>query len=156
MNSATTTNDPVLRLGSQGPKVRELQQLLNRRITAGNKVPTDGVFGLETETGVKTIQYHFLIKQTGVADAITWKSLRANAPVDKPVLRRNSVGEQVLRVQEVLTDANYYTGALDSNFGARLETAVKAFQKDRQLLADGVIGPRSWKALSDLATLLSE
>jgi peptidoglycan hydrolase-like protein with peptidoglycan-binding domain len=156
MNSATTTNDPVLKLGSQGPKVRELQQLLNRRLNVGNKVPTDGVFGRETETGLKIIQYQFLIKQTGIADAITWKSIRANAAVDKPVLRRGSTGEQVLRVQEVLSNAKYYAGAFDSNFGVRMDTSVKAFQKDRQLLADGIIGLRGWKALSDLATLLSE
>ncbi|NJL09807.1 MAG: peptidoglycan-binding protein [Calothrix sp. SM1_7_51] len=155
MNSVAVSNDPTLKLGSQGSKVRELQILLNRRLSRTSQLTVDGVFGFQTEDAVKIIQYQFLIRQTGVADSLTWKSLRANAPVDKPVLRRGNIGEQVLIVQKVLANGNYYSGAFDSQFNARLEDAVKTFQVDRELSVDGIIGNRTWKALSDLATFFN-
>lgn len=55
----------------------------------------------------------------------------------------------------MLKVGNFYTGAIDNDFGIKTEASVKAFQKDRQLVADGVIGDRTWKALSNFATFLS-
>lgn len=75
--------DPILQMGSQGEKVRELQALVNPRILVADQVKVDGIFGSKTEA------------------------------------------------------------------------AVKAFQKDRKLISDGVIGDRTWKALSNFATFLS-
>lgn len=155
MYSVAISNDPTLKLGSKGTQVRELQVLLNQRLSRTSQLTVDGVFGFQTEGAVKIIQYQFLIKQTGVADSLTWKSIRASSPVDKPILRRGSVGEQVLIVQKVLANANYYAGAFDSKFNPRFEDAVKTFQVDRELPVDGIIGARTWKALSDLATFLT-
>ena len=155
MVAANTTNDPTLKLGSEGEKVKELQKLLNKRLNRKDDVKVDGVFGPKTEDAVKIIQYQFLLKQDGIAGPLTWKSLRANAPVDKPILRRGSTGEQVSIVQKVLEDGGYDTGAIDGNFGEKTETAVKAFQKDKKLVADGIIGDKTWDALSKLATFLT-
>ena len=155
MVAANTTNDPTLKLGSEGEKVKELQKLLNKRLNRKDDVKVDGVFGPKTEDAVKIIQYQFLLKQDGIAGPLTWKSLRANAPVDKPTLLRGSTGEQVSIVQKVLEDGGYDTGAIDGNFGEKTETAVKAFQKDKKLVADGIIGDKTWDALSKLATFLT-
>jgi peptidoglycan hydrolase-like protein with peptidoglycan-binding domain len=148
---ATTANDPTLKLGASGAKVKELQELLNKRIPELNVVKVDGVFGTDTEAAVKKFQYLFLLKRDGIAGSLTWKSLRANAPVDKPTLKRGDNGEQVSIVQEVLKNGGYYKGGIDGDFGAGTDTAVKAFQKDKKLKVDGVIGQATWKALSDLA-----
>lgn len=155
MVAANTTNDPTLKLGSEGEKVKELQQLLNKRLNRKQDVKVDGVFGPKTEDAVKIIQYQFLLKQDGIVGPLTWKSLRANAPVDKPTLRRGSTGEQVSIVQKVLKDGGYDVGAIDGNFGEKTEAAVKAFQKDKKLVTDGVIGDKTWEALSKLATFLT-
>ncbi|KAB8317867.1 peptidoglycan-binding protein [Tolypothrix campylonemoides VB511288] len=155
MVAVNTTNDPILKLGSEGEKVEELQKLLNKRLNRKQDVKVDGVFGPKTEDAVKIIQYQFLLKQDGIVGPLTWKSLRANAPVDKPTLRRGSSGEQVSIVQKVLEDGGYNTGAIDGNFGEKTEAAVKAFQKDKKLVTDGVIGDKTWEALSKLATFLT-
>ncbi|WP_017314725.1 peptidoglycan-binding domain-containing protein [Mastigocladopsis repens] len=155
MVAANTNYDPTLKLGSQGDKVKELQALLNKRLSSREQIKVDGVFGSKTEDAVKIIQYQFLLKQDGIAGPLTWKSLRANSPVDKPTLRRGSTGEQVAIVQKVLKDGGYYNGAIDSNFGEKTETAVKAFQKDKKLLVDGIIGDKTWEALSLLASFMT-
>lgn len=56
-------------------------------------------------------------------------------------LRRGSQGESVKHVQRVV-------GALqDGDFGAATERRVKAWQKSKGLLADGVVGPVTWKKM---------
>jgi peptidoglycan hydrolase-like protein with peptidoglycan-binding domain len=150
-----TINDPTLKLGSQGEEVKELQRLLNSRIPSVDAIVVDGIFGLQTQAVLAVVQYQFLLQRDGIAGSLTWKSLRANAPVDKPTLCRGSINEQVSIVQQVLKAGKYYIGLVDGNFGNKTEAAIKALQKDKKLTVDGIIGDQTWKALSDLATFLS-
>ena len=47
-----------------------------------------------------------------------------------------------------MLNAKYgYNLGIDGNFGSKTEAAVKAFQKARDLTADGVVGAKTWKAL---------
>ncbi len=64
-----------------------------------------------------------------------------------PVLRKGSKGEAVTRVQKGLQGLGYDTGPPDGAFGPGTEKAVKAFQADRGLTADGIVGERTWSAL---------
>ena len=61
-------------------------------------------------------------------------------------LKKGAEGAAVRRLQELLTAAGFEV-AVDGDFGARTEGAVRAFQKDRGLPVDGVVGPGTWKAL---------
>jgi len=56
-------------------------------------------------------------------------------------------GPAVLDVQKRLTALGYAPGALDSAYGPTVAAAVKAFQRDRKLTADGVVGPLTLAAL---------
>jgi Putative peptidoglycan binding domain len=57
-------------------------------------------------------------------------------------------GPEVLLLQTRLTELKYYHGPQDGFFGAELETAVKAFQKEHHIKADGNLrGNRSWMAI---------
>ncbi len=61
-----------------------------------------------------------------------------------PPLRRGSTGPDVLRVQQALRmDCSSGPGV----FGPKTEAAVKQFQQQVGLEADGVVGPRTWSAL---------
>ena len=60
----------------------------------------------------------------------------------RAVVRRGSRGQDVYELQEVLSIA------ADGVFGYNTEKAVKAFQKSRQLLPDGIVGPATWAALN--------
>lgn len=58
-------------------------------------------------------------------------------------------GPAVLAVQKRLVALGYAPGALDSAYGPTVAAAVKAFQHDRKLEADGVVGPLTLAALKE-------
>jgi peptidoglycan hydrolase-like protein with peptidoglycan-binding domain len=65
------------------------------------------------------------------------------------VLRLGSKGDLVKSVQQSLARLNYFTGAIDGDFGPRTQAAVLAFQADNHLIADGMFGPLSREVLAD-------
>ena len=158
-------NQPVLRLGSTGPAVKELQKLLKQRVPIVSNLEVDGIFGEVTQLAGAVFQYRFFLKRDGIVDSKTWKALYAGKRDDLPLLRRGSRGDDVARVQDVLKFSlitaeymgfdGYYFGVVDGDFGAKTEAAVKAFQKDRNLVVDGVIGAKTWQALMELAAIIS-
>ncbi len=57
--------------------------------------------------------------------------------------RYGSTGEEVRQIQQKLKSAGYYSGAVDGVYGAKTLSAVKAFQRDCGLTADGIAGPKT-------------
>lgn len=63
-------------------------------------------------------------------------------------IRKGSRGNEVLTLQKALTKAtNYFKGAIDGIFGIVTETSVMKFQKEKGLVIDGIVGPKTWAAL---------
>ncbi len=52
-----------------------------------------------------------------------------------------STGNEVKRIQQKLAELGYYNGSVDGIFGSRTQSAVKAFQRNVGLTADGIAGP---------------
>ena len=63
-----------------------------------------------------------------------------------PVLRAGSSGPWVSKLQESLRDAGVSV-AVTGQFDAETDAAVRGFQAQAGLDADGVVGPRTWAAL---------
>lgn len=63
-----------------------------------------------------------------------------------PVLRVGDRGPDVQTLQRGLAGRGHAIVG-DGDFGPRTEAAVRAFQTSAGLLADGVVGPRTWVAL---------
>lgn len=85
------------------------------------------------------------------------KGLNGNVPTtDKPTLRRGSSGEYVTLLQTKLIQRGYdlQPYGADGKYGAKTENAVKAFQKDNGLTADGICGKNTWSALDSGKTTL--
>ncbi|MGQ0590628.1 MAG: peptidoglycan recognition protein family protein [Sphingosinicella sp.] len=59
----------------------------------------------------------------------------------RPTLRRGASGDLVKIVQRAIGVS------ADGDFGPRTEAAVRAFQRQRGLVPDGIVGPASWKAI---------
>ncbi len=54
------------------------------------------------------------------------------------VLQKGSSGVMVKALQEALTELEYYTGKIDSKYGAQTETAVNACKKRNGMAQDGI------------------
>jgi N-acetylmuramoyl-L-alanine amidase len=59
---------------------------------------------------------------------------------DPNVLEMGDSGDKVKELQTWLTDYGYYSGAVDGNFGADTEKAVKQFQLEASIQVDGKVG----------------
>ena len=69
--------------------------------------------------------------------------------VSMPTLRKGSSGSDVKELQILLIKAGYSCGkyGTDGKFGDSTLEAVKAFQADRGLAVDGVVGTKTWTEL---------
>ena len=63
------------------------------------------------------------------------------------MLGRGSKGKAVRKVQEMLAKKGFSPGKIDGDFGKATRSAVVNFQKSEGLLADGIVGPKTIKAL---------
>ena len=66
-----------------------------------------------------------------------------------PIIRYMSRGVYVCVAQDALIFLGYDTGGLDGVFGRRTENSVKEYQRTRGLVADGIIGPATWRKLME-------
>lgn len=73
----------------------------------------------------------------------------ATPPGGRPTIRRGASGTAVLELQDRLNGRYpaYSKLARDSQFGPSVERTVKEFQKRAGLVADGIVGGRTWAAL---------
>ncbi|MBT2648883.1 L,D-transpeptidase family protein [Bacillus sp. ISL-34] len=62
-------------------------------------------------------------------------------------LKKGSSGPQVIELQKRLTKLGFSTKGVDGSFGKNTEMAVKKFQKSKKLTSDGIVGPKTKKAL---------
>jgi len=144
---------PTLKIGNKGQDVKEMQIRLNQRLasiyTPALQITVDGDFGSGTENAVKFLQCLAYLSVNGVMDASTWTFI-CDGAASLPVLRINSTGNIVKSVQVSMKNCGFYTGAIDGIFSARTEKAVKDFQAHYSLVADGIIGAKTWAALIKL------
>ncbi|MBR2385351.1 MAG: spore cortex-lytic enzyme [Clostridia bacterium] len=66
---------------------------------------------------------------------------------DVLTLKQGSRGETVKKIQQKLKRWGYYSGAVDGIFGSQTRKAVVLFQKRNGLVADGIVGKRTFQAL---------
>lgn len=146
--ATTELRKPVLQIGSRGVAVVELQKLLaNWEYYYGS---FDGIFDIEVETAVKGYQHRVFLKEDGIVGSLTWKALHTGTPVNMPVLCSGSTGSDVKLVQTILQFSGRYPYEIDGIFGPVMQVAVRTFQRDSGLPADGIIGEQTWNALSKM------
>ncbi|HAA27496.1 MAG TPA: peptidoglycan-binding protein [Cyanobacteria bacterium UBA8553] len=146
--NTTEPRKPVLQIGSRGVGVVELQKLLAHwEYYYGS---FDGVFGADVETAVKGYQHRVFLKEDGIVGSLTWKALYAGTPVNMPILRSGSTGSDVQLVQTILQFSGRYPYVIDGIFSPEMQVVVRTFQRDSGLPADGIIGDRTWNALSKM------
>lgn len=139
-------NGPTISIGSTGHDVRRLQ-----RIFVMTKVLTPssitGSFDSTTEQATKDFQQDAGLTVDGIVGPLTWQALPSDPKT--VLLVRGLSGSVVTALQKGLQ--KYSTpatdpGVVDGNFGPKTETAVKAYQRDRGVQVDGIVGDQTWWA----------
>ena len=137
---------PVLRNRSTGDDVRRLQRVLVMMKSLGFE-QIDGMFGAKTESAVRDVQAAEGLTVDGVVGPNTWGALPADP--NTPQIARGTRGAVVTALQKGLRTfggpgAPTDPGPADGDFGPHTETAVKAYQGAHGLVADGIVGDRTW------------
>jgi peptidoglycan hydrolase-like protein with peptidoglycan-binding domain len=137
---------PTLHSGSTGPDVRRLQRLLVE-LKSLSFDHINGNLGPNTEAAVKDFQAGNGLTVDGIVGPQTWSKLPADQQT--PLLSRGATGLSVSALQKGLKayaaqNAAADPGTVDGEFGPRTEAAVKAYQSDRSVSIDGIVGDRTW------------
>jgi peptidoglycan hydrolase-like protein with peptidoglycan-binding domain len=161
--------------GSTGEEVRALQQaLIDLGYLEGS---ADGIFGNKTENAVRRFQSKNGMTSDGLAGKRTRAALEAArsgkkapaaetaaasapagvsaaVPVPRPAgvtdpstLYNGCTGDAVLAMQQKLIDLGYLDGTADGKFGDSTEKAVRKFQSENGLKADGLAGKKTCSKL---------
>ena len=174
-NTSTVNTSTVLKSGSEGSLVKQLQQRLKE---LGYLTGTaDGKYGSATTKAVRDFQANNGLNVDGVAgkntlvsvysdnakaktaDSITAKpaGTATPKPTAKPTatpdwnkvryLELGSSGTDVKKLQNRLKTLGYLSGTASGSFDAATDAALRAFQARAGLTQDGVAGPDTQKKL---------
>jgi peptidoglycan hydrolase-like protein with peptidoglycan-binding domain len=139
----------TISLGSTGDDVKRLQRVLARHLMWNPFGPITGNFDAGLETAVKSFQQANGLTVDGIVGPATWAALPAYREASR-TLKNGSLGPDVAWLQKVLAGGAVaisftpYAGAIDGEFGAMTETAVKALQTWAGVTVDGVVGDNTW------------
>lgn len=68
----------------------------------------------------------------------------------KNILKKGSKGDEVKILQKFLADNQYLNDKIDGVFGPVTESAVKKFQTEYKITADGIVGGNTQKIINEL------
>lgn len=137
-NPATSAATGMLRMGSRGARVRELQALLVR---AGHPVKVDGDFGTATKDAVKAFQKKQRIKADGVVGPETFRRLEefkvtpeerpgdiaaADVPEVKNAVPAGGVLLLVERLRDQIGEGATYALGIDSSWAQSIGNGLMA------------------------------
>jgi peptidoglycan hydrolase-like protein with peptidoglycan-binding domain len=143
-----------VRPGDRGPAVEDIQRrLLGLGFDLG-RTGVDGVFLGATADAVRAFQANHGLAEDGIVGDRTWSRLvdAGFAPGDRMLYLRlpHFHGEDVIVIQQALNALGFACGATDGIFGAYSERAVREFQRNAGLPADGIAGSNTFRAIMNL------
>ena len=121
---------------------------------AEEKVKVDEASKPSTETNSKTNTEKEQTAQGNNNTTANNQGTETPAPVQEnqyanvkftKALGEGSTGDDVKKLQEILKNKQYYNGEISGIFNGDTKKALMAYQKDKKLWADGILGPGTWK-----------
>ncbi|MBX9245268.1 peptidoglycan-binding protein [Actinotalea ferrariae] len=138
-----------IRAGASGESVAIIQRVVG--------ATPDGRFGKQTRAAVVAFQRAHGLVPDGIVGPLTWAAIVSAANGGSPVaasssaipaaqvargIRQGARGTSVAVIQRVV-------GAdVDGRFGPRTKAAVRSWQAAHGLVADGIVGPLTWAAMT--------
>ena len=160
--SAQTVVSATLREGASGADVTALQQKLKDLGLYTGEIT--GSYGRLTKEAVRQYQKKNGLGADGIAGQKTLAKLfsettggtqetpsgdtNSGTTDTSATLMEGSSGVQVTALQQKLKDLGYYTGEITGSYGRLTKEAVRLYQKDKNLGADGVAGPKTLAMLN--------
>ncbi|MBR6571818.1 MAG: peptidoglycan-binding protein [Clostridia bacterium] len=150
----TPDNVVLIRSGSTGSEVLRLQTRLQELGYYTSRL--DGVYLTEDIEAVRAFQRANGLVVDGKAGYATQSCLYGDNPIaanrntdesTRATLRYGSEGSEVTTLQNRLIALGYLSGRADGMYGKNTKAAVKAFQKNNNLNADGIAGTLTLEAL---------
>ncbi len=155
---------PTVEYPPQGMEyLRWVQDSLNRIL--GLRLPVDGIMGPETRSAIRSFQAREALPVTGIVGPDTERALIEASASQPPEtgeyeafdteladfewqgeVSRNSP-EYIRWVQQSLNKILGLRLAVNGVMGSQTRSAIRSFQQQRGLRADGVVGPQSERAL---------
>lgn len=176
----------VLRIGSSGQEVREMQEFLNAIAINYPAIPVifpvDGIFNESTEAAVRLFQRQFNLTVDGIVGKATWYKISYIYAAVRKLAELTSIG----RIEDLYSGQypgtplqegdrgvevqllQYYLSAIavfypqipnvsiDGRFGSELFKAVLNFQRSFGLIEDGIVGRETWNRIYALYETLSD
>lgn len=169
-NAVLAVVDPVypgtaLRPGSSGSEVARMQTYLNglrdAKYPTLNRLVVDGRYGSATASTVMQYQVINRLSMDGVIGHDTWNAIVSdyNATIGGSAdtypgipLRPGDRSQDVRHMQGRLNEvARIYTGintqTVDGAYGNNMTNAVRRFQRQFSLSADGILGKDTWNKI---------
>ncbi|MET0915337.1 MAG: N-acetylmuramoyl-L-alanine amidase [Jiangellaceae bacterium] len=146
------------RLGDTGPAVAEIRAKLHQLGLLDS--PDSDVFDDDMYRAVLLFQQERGLSADGVVGATTYRVLdearwRLGDRLLSYVVANPQAGDDVLSLQRRLTELGFEVGRVDGVFGPRTGEALREFQRNVGLPADGTCGPGTFKALARLAPIVT-
>ena len=145
----TRVNKPTLQIGSSRSSCHGTT---TASISWGILLrPMDGIFTVPSSKRRQRLSTPRLFKRRwdcgfyNLGSTILWC-----ACWNMPIVMKGSSGNAVKIVQNVLKINGYYFGSIDGFFGTMTDVAVRQLQISKALPQDGIVGYRTWHALSKL------
>jgi hypothetical protein len=88
-----------------------------------------------------------LSSKAAISKAASGKSKKQAAPPRGPIAQQQPTVDRYREIQQALADKGYFSGMPDGNWGPDSAEALKRFQREQNLEADGKIGALSLMAL---------
>lgn len=139
--TSTSSNSSATTTSSSGNKVADFQKWLNS--SYGRSLTVDGIWGSKTKkAAIYAFQYE--LKNSygkGIAVDGIWGPKTQAACVN---VKQGNRGNIVKVLQGCLYSFGYNPKGLDGIFGSGCAAAVKAYQSNKSLSADGIVGKNTW------------
>jgi N-acetylmuramoyl-L-alanine amidase len=145
----------VFRRGDDGPVVAEIRVKLTRLGLLPEAPGPPVAFDDAVDRAVRAFQQRRGLRVDGVVGPETYRALdEAHWRLGDRLLSYTAghpyVGDDVAALQQRLLDMGFDPGRGDGIFGQQTEAALREFQRNVGLAADGTVGPQTLKALDML------
>jgi N-acetylmuramoyl-L-alanine amidase len=151
---------PRYRMGDSGPAIAEIRTKLSQIGLLDDTQPGPNTFDEDVDHAVRHFQQDRGLAVDGIVGPMTYRVLdearwRFGDRLLSYVVTNPQIGDDVIVLQRRMSELGFDVGRVDGLFGERTGEALREFQRNVGIPADGTCGPGTFKALARLAPIVT-